>query len=214
MAAPSNPFESHVRHLSGVIPNPDLIFNLLQDIDWYHFPLRKGKNSSRTLCCHNIQELDVGIILNQWLLSFFKNLNIKVEILGMFGNYYPDGNATLPYHQDQYSSDVISLSFGSKRLFNFKTGWNGTVVKPSFHLCNGDMIIFDEYMNKNYYHGIPLQKQIMEPRINITCFVKFSAYKNEINPFTVDIDLTEIPALSIDSTDDEKLSEEIGTLSL
>lgn len=170
----ATPFDGHVQHFPAVIPNADEIFSHLLKVDWYPFPLRKGKNSSRTLCCHAIQHYEVGNIIEEFLRSFFKELSTEIEVLGMFGNYYPDGEATLPYHKDQYNADVVSLSFGSKRLFNFKTAFNGTVVKPSFYLSHGDVIMFDQYMNERYHHGIPLQSQIKEPRINVTCFVRFA----------------------------------------
>lgn len=47
-------------------------------------------------------------------------------------------------------------------------------------------------MNHNYWHGIPQQKQIREPRINITCFAKFTG-----NPFTAELDRDRIPDLTI-----------------
>lgn len=136
-------FDDHVRHISEVIPNPDGIFEHLADIDWYPFAPRKGKNSRRTLCNHYIGESFIGIEINRWLASLFQTMNVGVEILGMFGNYYPNGEATLPHHQDKYNSDVISLSFGAKRLFHFKDGFGEKVVKPTFYLSNDDMIIFD-----------------------------------------------------------------------
>lgn len=200
-----HPFSNHVRHIENIVPDADNILNKLKEIDWYPFPLRKGKNSSRTLCNHNVKDLEVGKILNNWLITFFKSMNIEIDILGMFGNYYPDGNATLPHHQDQYNADIVSLSFGAKRLFHFKTGFSGKVVKPSFYLSHGDMIIFDEYMNENYYHGIPLQKQIIEPRINVTCFVKFT-YLEGNNPYTTTINYNNIPTL--DTTTINEFSKE------
>ena len=190
--ANTNIFDDHVRHIQDVVPNPDDIFEILKDIEWYPFPLRKGANSKRTLCNHNIQQSSVGVGITRWLKLLFRTMNVEVEVVGMFGNYYPDGNATLPHHQDKYNTEVISLSFGARRLFHFKDGFNGKVVKPTFYMSNGDMIIFDEFMNQNYWHGIPQQKQVSEPRINITCFAKFTG-----NPFATALDRSQIPTLEI-----------------
>lgn len=128
----------------------------------------------------------------------------------MFGNYYPDGESTLPHHRDQYNADVISLSFGATRLFNFKSDQTKRVVKPSFYLSNGDMIMFDQHMNGNYTHGIPAQKQIKDIRINLTCFVKFLS----CNPFTANFESINVPAINIPQESDEELANRLQLLEL
>lgn len=171
-----HPFVGHVRHIKSVISNEECqkIIDHLSEMEWYPFPLRKGKNSSRTLCNHHIAKTKVGQTIIEWLSSLFEKFEIKIEVLGMFGNYYPDGEASLPHHSDQYGADVVSLSFGATRLFSFKSCSDNKVQKPSMYLANGDMLIFDQEMNSKYKHGIGVQKQIKNPRFNITCFVRFN----------------------------------------
>ncbi len=206
----NHPFDGHVHHLKQIIPESERIFSLLKDVEWYPFPLRKGKNSRRTFCNHSIDTTLVGKGLSNWLVDLFKQINVDVSVIGMFGNYYPDGESTLPHHRDQYNSDVISLSFGAKRLFNFKSDETKRVIKPSFYLSSGDIIMFDQHTNERCTHGIPAQKQIKDIRINVTCFVKFLSG----DPFTSNFESVKIPAINIPQENDEDLANRLQILEL
>ncbi len=185
--------DSHIRHVQQIVPEADKIFSLLKCIKWYPFAARKGENSKRVLCYHNVEDLPVGQNIINWLEKLFKLNGIIIDVHGIFGNYYPDGNAVLPYHQDKYGTDVVSLSFGATRKFNFTSDWKGGVVK-SFSLKHSDMIIFDKESNNTYYHGIPKQSVITEPRINLTCFVTFSGN----SPFSATF--AKIPDMNFEET--------------
>lgn len=103
-------------------------------------------------------------------ISNIVSIKENKNIIGIFCNYYRNGEDYLPYHQDNYNCDIISLSFGSSRDFYFKN--IQTKERTHFKLENGDFIYFPEEINKIYQHGIPLRKKIKDYRINITMFIE------------------------------------------
>lgn len=186
-------FDNNVRHFVGVIDENlrKWYFNELNSqVNWKTIKWSTGNNLPR-LCCHSIEDYEIGEILKTWIQNFFHTkLGVTCEIINIFGNKYRNGEDYLPDHRDDYEIPsvkindnditpngkiglhVVSLSFGATRLFRFKQ--NNQVVTPKFYLSDGDMIIFSPNQNKNYTHGIPKQKQITEERINLTCFCLFT----------------------------------------
>ena len=161
----------HYVHLNRVIPDSMLtLIELQRGVNWYQVKWKRGFFLPR-LCYQNIHEEAVGAKVIRWLHDYLSDhYDCEFELRGTFANHYRSGEDYLPHHRDQYGdSHVISLSFGATRLFSF-TGKDQ--IKMS--LESGDIVIFDPYMNANYTHGIPRQLTVKEPRINITCFVKFT----------------------------------------
>lgn len=162
--------DDHVLYIPKVLPEADLIFQRLRDeVPWKEIVWRAGRKLPR-LCCHSVQtEAQVGIVMIAWLQYFFLSAyNTETEIADCFGNYYRTGKDWLPYHRDQYDDfHVISVSFGATRKFNFQ-------ASRAYDLSEGDVIVFDPYMNKHYTHGIPKQESVKGARINLTFFVHFS----------------------------------------
>jgi ATP-dependent DNA helicase PIF1 len=193
----------HVRYLENVIPSSMDIYNeLKKSISWQTLKWEKTGNLLPRLCFHSIQNTDIGGKICDWLIQFMKLcLNTNITIFDVFSNNYRNGSDYLPYHSDNYTFGnhklhVISLSFGATRFFNFNT--NGilckdpTLISPSFYLKSGDIVIFDDYMNENYKHGIPKQYGLEDGRINLTCFVTFDG-----DPYTSDLIKDNIPHLYI-----------------
>lgn len=110
----------------------------------------------------NIEEMDELINVIE------QNIYRKVE--GVFCNLYKNGSDYAPYHRDDYGCDIVSLSLGATRKFYFKN--DETKIVKEYQLKNGDLFYFPLEINKNYKHSIPVQKNIIEPRINITCFLE------------------------------------------
>ncbi|GAH02718.1 unnamed protein product [marine sediment metagenome] len=167
-------FNDNARFLEKVIPDSTDVYERLKtEVNWVP-KIWNGKPLPR-LCCHSVQNTSIGNDIANWLINTCKNsLNVNIEISDIFGNYYRDGNDYLPDHSDQYNEWIISLSFGTTRLFRFRNIETRKIETPKFYLKSGDIMIFSPAMNYTHKHGIPKQKQIQEGRINLTVFVKCS----------------------------------------
>jgi len=102
------------------------------------------------------------------------------------GNYYQDGSENIGMHSDDerdLSGPIVSLSFGTSRYFDLrqisksksksKSKSSDPVEEPArqhlrINLEHGSMLIMAGDTQKNYHHGVPSQKTIKQPRINIT----------------------------------------------
>ena len=90
------------------------------------------------------------------------------------GNKYVDGNQNIGMHSDDergLSGPIVSLSFGASRYFDFKERVEkGAPVgtKMRLNLESGSLVLMTGDTQKYYHHGVPTQKKIKEPRINIT----------------------------------------------
>ena len=169
-------------HWKQVIPEADLIFTRLRDeVQWNEIVWRRGRKLPR-LCARSVQQTEVGALLAEWLVMFFRvGYGVVVNISDIFGNHYRTGNDWLPHHRDQYDDlHVVSLSFGATRKFSLTPSLQKGVkavaesVPHSFDLSAGDIFIFDPTTNHHYTHGIAKQPGVKTARINLTCFVHFN----------------------------------------
>jgi alkylated DNA repair dioxygenase AlkB len=97
----------------------------------------------------------------------------KVNVIGVFCNFYRNGNDYTPFHKDNYDSDVISISLGGTRRFVLKNDKDKS--KKVFQLDNGDLFWLTEKMNNEYTHSIPKTKakKLKDlDRISIVLFVR------------------------------------------
>lgn len=86
------------------------------------------------------------------------------------GNLYTDGNQYIGMHSDDekgLSGPIASLSFGSNRYFDFKEK-GGQSTRLRMELTSGSLLIMTGDTQQNYLHGVPVQKKIHQPRINLT----------------------------------------------
>jgi len=100
---------------------------------------------------------------------------------------YVDGSSKIGMHADKEKSlvpgaSIASISLGAVRAFDVWTKPLGKqyseeytpnhgqdeVIKHRFHLENGSLLIMGKDSQRNYVHGVPAQKRIKEPRINLT----------------------------------------------
>lgn len=190
----NNDLNAHVLYIPKVVPEASLIFGRLRDeAPWQEIVWKAGRKLPR-LCCHSIhRESAPGALMEAWLVVYFHMAyGISVEVADCFGNNYRTGKDWLPYHRDQYGDlHVVSISFGATRTFNFQGS-------KSYDLAEGDIIVFDPYMNKHYTHGIPKQESVKDARINLTFFVRFS--ENPYGKVRKEVDIlspSEVYAMSL-----------------
>lgn len=93
-------------------------------------------------------------------------------IVGVFCNYYRDGQDSAPYHKDLYGCDILSVSFGATRDFCVKD--DGTRVVTKYALASGDVLFFPLAVNERTTHSVPKRVNrsgVPHERINLTCFL-------------------------------------------
>lgn len=84
-------------------------------------------------------------------------------------NYYRDGNDVIGMHSDKEikkDSSICSISLGASRYFDIHS--KDGVEKHRIELHSGDLFIMADGFHTYYKHGIPAQKKITTPRINLT----------------------------------------------
>ena len=84
-------------------------------------------------------------------------------------NLYRDGNDSVGLHADnepEMGPIIASLSLGAERLFRLKRS-DGTVALAKT-LPGGSLLIMAGETQKNFKHEVPKDRQVREPRINLT----------------------------------------------
>jgi alkylated DNA repair dioxygenase AlkB len=95
-------------------------------------------------------------------------------------NYYRDGQDSISFHSDNEAikddkNIIASLSVGATRTFILKP--KNARTKPliedpngkmKFNLNHGSLIVMQGDTQKGWVHSIPKEKNIKEPRINLT----------------------------------------------
>ncbi len=103
-------------------------------------------------------------------------------------NLYRDGNDKIGMHADKETSlvpgePIASVSLGAERHFDLHLKPmsdtrgsaayhpnHGQTEPPKYRLdlANGSLLIMGKDSQRNYLHGVPVQKKIKESRINLT----------------------------------------------
>lgn len=93
-------------------------------------------------------------------------------------NQYVDGAHSIAWHSDEEASRddvIVSVSLGSSRRFcvkpdpkKYKVQKDCPPTKYEWNLRNGDVVIMDGIMQRNYVHCVPKTKTKVGPRINMT----------------------------------------------
>ena len=105
------------------------------------------------------------------------NTNFKLEFNYVLANYYKDGSSNIGMHSDDERGlvgPIISISLGADRFFDIHHKHDKS-IRERLTLKNGSMLVMDGDTQKNYKHGIPVQKKILLPRINLT-------FRSVVNP--------------------------------
>lgn len=87
-------------------------------------------------------------------------------------NMYRDGNDKVSWHADDekelgINPTIASLSLGEIRRFDLKHKDNPD-LQYKFELTPGSLIIMKGALQHNWLHQIPVQKRVLQPRINLT----------------------------------------------
>lgn len=87
-------------------------------------------------------------------------------------NYYEDGSKNIGYHKDDEKDlgdnpSIVSLSFGAKRKFYFKSD-NKDVPVVKLELNHGCLCWMVHPTNTFWKHSVPKEPKIKLPRINLT----------------------------------------------
>jgi alkylated DNA repair dioxygenase AlkB len=112
-----------------------------------------------------------------------KDLQYKFNIC--LCNYYPNGKSNISFHSDNEEKGDIecigSISIGATREFGFrKKGDDSKEIIKKINLESGSLLVMDSGCQKNYEHALLANKEIKEPRLNITFRnFKFEQYSNK-----------------------------------
>src|SRR5579885_951750 len=173
-------------HLQNVIPKHKENFQkLFQEHPWQKWKSRFGADLSRSVCHESDKVSRTSGIYCKWVELFcHKILGVRVQVDGAFANYYPDGEATLPAHRDQYEKWVFGLSFGETRTFDFVPNSVKANVKRntgiiSITMNSGDVVLFSPKVNDDYKHRILSEPRRKGPRINLTYFLSIFPGEDE-----------------------------------
>jgi alkylated DNA repair dioxygenase AlkB len=87
-------------------------------------------------------------------------------------NLYRNGNDKVSWHADDerelgINPTIASVSLGAKRRFDLKHKVDPE-QKLQVELDSGSLIVMKGALQHNWLHQIPVQKKIVEPRINLT----------------------------------------------
>lgn len=168
------------------ITDSDYYFHyLLENINWKHQEIKLfGKNILQPRLTALYGDIDktytysnLTLLPNPWnpLLIHLKEklesrFNLKFNSVLL--NLYRDENDSNGWHADNEKElgmdpQIISISFGEKRLFQLKHNTNPN-EKFSFELEHGSVLIMKKGSQLNYKHQIPKSKQPKKQRINLT----------------------------------------------
>jgi len=150
-----------VIYTKSFLENPEELFHIL---------LEKAKqwnkiNYFKRHVCHYTFDIDE---LNAVLSNI--ETNYSRQVMGVFLNYYEDGNEYAPYHADKYNFDTLLMSLGATRTLRYKE--NKTKTNYDYVLNSGDLLFVPDEINKYYKHSLLKTKKVNEPRISILIFLQ------------------------------------------
>ena len=84
---------------------------------------------------------------------------------------YRDGNDSMGLHSDDERdldphAPICSVSFGATRMMNWRSK-SGT-GRENLDLCNGDVLIMQHGVQRDWKHGIAKTRKSVGERINLT----------------------------------------------
>lgn len=164
------------------IADQDRLLALLKmKIPWKEMTWGTGNKLPRKVCHGADCPVEIQGILLDILVKIVNEINVCRHIIspglreivlakyGFFCNYYRNEKDYTPFHEDQYGGDIISLSFGATREFQFKRKSDNSV--ESFQLNGGDVLFFARAVNDTHKHSVIKGTAPAGERINITFFL-------------------------------------------
>jgi alkylated DNA repair dioxygenase AlkB len=87
-------------------------------------------------------------------------------------NHYRNGADSMGWHRDNerslgHNPTIASVSLGVSRIFKFRHA-AGTYPPVAVALPHGSVLVMKGALQDHWYHCLPKQRGVMEPRINIT----------------------------------------------
>lgn len=174
----------------GFIQNPDEIFTWLhQNISWGQGTVTvygKDYEEPRLTCLFSTQpgkeysysgRTTTTIAFPEPLELLRKEVSqvASVDFDTCIANLYRNGSDKIGMHSDGEknlipNSPIASISIGAVRHFDVWCKPAAPIQHPRYRidLANGSLLIMGLNSQKNYVHGVPVQKKIMNPRINLT----------------------------------------------
>lgn len=134
-----------------------------KSVKWKNEIKSRGKNDTRKSCAYpfptyNPENEDSTI--SQFIISVFCKLKLpdNLEHLGVYLNYYKNGNDFTPSHSHQGQLQVV-ISLGATRKL--------IISKKEYYLKSGDVIVFGSSV-----HSVPKESDVKRGRISIATFSK------------------------------------------
>lgn len=87
-------------------------------------------------------------------------------------NLYRNGSDSMGWHRDNERElgpepTIASISLGTTRLFQCKRRTDPS-LRVSLPLTNGSLLVMKGAMQEHWYHQVPKERRVTEPRINLT----------------------------------------------
>lgn len=87
-------------------------------------------------------------------------------------NLYRNGSDSMGWHRDNErelgpAPTIASISLGMTRLFQCKHRTDPS-LRVSLPLTNGSLLVMKGAMQEHWYHQVPKERRVTEPRINLT----------------------------------------------
>ena len=106
--------------------------------------------------------LNLKNTLNNWFSTQFNAVLL---------NWYRTGEDKMGWHADNeaelgFSPTIASISLGAVRKFKIRE--NSTKQVTDLPLANGSCLLMTGRSQENYQHSLPVQKRVVDGRINLT----------------------------------------------
>ena len=95
---------------------------------------------------------------------------LGIEFNAVLVNLYRNGEDYIGMHSDreEHSKPIASLSFGATRKFHLRKLYKTKGRDFEFHLQAGDLFVMKDNCQRIYKHGVPKEKNVRKPRLNLT----------------------------------------------
>jgi len=93
--------------------------------------------------------------------------NWDVQGLGIWANLYENGNDWIEWHQDSMTQKKTTfiISLGVSRVILFRE--IATQKITCYILNHGDVLVYDEEANQNFFHSVPQMPDVNGKRVSI-----------------------------------------------
>jgi hypothetical protein len=117
---------------------------------------------------YDVSHIDWSLVPTAQLIRGYLEMKYSVAIRYCLVHLYPNGKATINWHNDKEALDtyIFSVSFGAERRFRLRQMSDHTVTEE-FRLGSGDLFVMAPGCQRIYEHTVP-QMKCNDWRINFT----------------------------------------------